>query len=67
MMDIDDLMKRINNTEAEAKQEIGDQDDPRAQRRNADRRHGFERYEVLVKAKTLISLFGKIFKKEKRT
>ena len=63
---LEDLLTRIENIEAEAKQEIGDQDDPRVMRRNADRRHVFERYEVLVKAKTLISLFGKIFKKEKR-
>ena len=59
-----DLLNRINNTEAEANQEIGDQDDTRTEWRNADRRHGFKRYEVLVTAKTLISLFRKIFKKE---
>ena len=60
-----DLLNRINNTEAEANQEIGDQDDPRAQRRNADRRHGFKRYEVLFKVKSLVSLLQKIFEKEK--
>ena len=64
-MNINDLMNRIENTEAEANQEIGDQDDPRAQRRNADRRHGVKRYEVLFKVKSLVSLLQKIFKKEK--
>ena len=64
-MNINDLMNRIENTEAEANQEIGDQDDPRAQRRNADRRHGFKRYEVLFKVKSLVSLLQKIFEKEK--
>jgi len=67
MMDIDDLMKRINNTEAEAKQEIGDQDDPRAQRRNADRRHGVKRYEAIFNVETLVSLFHKIFNWKERT
>ena len=61
-----DLLNRINNTEAEANQEIGDQDDTRTEWRNADRRRGFERYEVLFKVKSLVSLFRKIFEKEKR-
>ena len=65
-MNYEDLMARINKSYSEAKQNIGDQDDTRVKWRNADRRRGFKRYEVLVKAKTLISLFGKIFKKEKR-
>ena len=62
-----DLLNRINNTEAEANQEIGDQDDTRVEWRNADRRHGFKRYEAIFTIKSLVSLFRKIFKKEKRT
>ena len=64
-MNYEDLMARINKSYSEAKHSIGDQDDTRTEWRNADRRHGFKRYEVLVKAKTLISLFRKIFEKEK--
>ena len=64
---LEDLLTRIENIEAEAKQEIGDQDDPRAQRRNADRRHGVKRYEAIFNVETLVSLFHKIFNWKERT
>ena len=56
-----DLLNRINNTEAEANQEIGDQDDTRTEWRNADRRHGFERYEVLVKISSITQFISNLF------
>ena len=64
-MDHTDLMNRLNKSYSEAKQNIGDQDDTRVKWRNADRRHGFKRYEVLFTVKSLVSLFRKIFEKEK--
>ena len=63
-MNYEDLMARINKSYSEAKHSIGDQNDPRIERRNADRRHGFKRYEVLFTIKSLVSLFRKIFKME---
>ena len=58
---LEDLLTRIENTEAEANQEIGDQDDTRTEWRNADRRHGFERYEVLVKISSITQFISNLF------
>lgn len=59
---LEDLLNRLNNTEAETNQEIGDQDDTRTEWRNADRRRGSERFEVLVPFKTFVSFIVGIFK-----
>ena len=56
-----DLLNRINNTEAEAKHSIGDQNDPRVGRRDADRRHGFKRFEVLVKVSSITQFISNLF------
>ena len=64
-MNYEDLMARINKSYSEAKHSIGDQNDPRIERRNADRRRGLERFEFSVTIEAITSFFGRIFKGKK--
>ena len=58
---LEGLMARVNATGTEVNRESGDQDDPRMQRRNADRRHGYKRFEVLVKVSSITQFISNLF------
>ena len=58
---LEDLLSRLNATGTEVNREIGDQDDPRTQRLNFDRRSGFKRFEVLVKVSSITQFISNLF------
>ena len=58
---LEDLLSRLNATGTEVNREIGDQDDPRTQRLNFDRRHGYKRFEVLVKVSSITQFISNLF------
>jgi len=55
-----DLLQRINDTEAEATQDVGYQDDPRTQRLDTDRWDGHKRFEAVVDVAVLTRFVKKL-------